>query len=400
MTTFSAAPQALGYLYQARVALALLLQASDETTIKVEALDDIELHEALAAESLALVQLKHHVSPAVLTDTSSDLWKSLRVWAEQSASHSFVVSDTRIMLLTTAKVNEGSAASFLAETRRNVDQAHSILMSVATKSANQSLEPCFSAFTGLPDAQRRALLSKIHVIPDQPDIARTRKYIEKLLRPAVRASHLSAYTDRVEGWWNDKVILHLLAKDPKLDCGISGFELHEHTASAAESFHSESLPIDFLNSPVNDDDITAHSGRQYVRQLESIMVSSKIIRKAILDHHRAYNQRHRWLKDGLLFSDELEMYEDRLRDEWERFFEHHCCELDAANTSALVEAGRRVLRWAELECALRIRPRVDADFVRRGCFHILADRSPPEIRWHPNFTAEMHAAMVTAAKMS
>lgn len=58
MTTFSAAPQALGYLYQARVALLLLLQAPDEAQVKVEALDDIELSKALPAESLALVQLK------------------------------------------------------------------------------------------------------------------------------------------------------------------------------------------------------------------------------------------------------------------------------------------------------------------------------------------------------
>lgn len=400
MTTFSAAPQALGYLYQARVALSLLLQAPDEARIKVEALDDIELHNALAADSLALVQLKHHTSPATLTDASPDLWRSLRVWAEQSASHAFVINDIRVMLLTTAKVNHGSAASFLAETKRDIDQADALLMSVATTSTNNSLESCFTAFSGLSDAQRKSLLSKIHVIPEQADIAGTRKRVEQLLRPAVRAQHLSAYTDRIEGWWNDKIILHLLANDPGVENGVSGFELHEHTASVAESFHSESLPIDFFDSPVGDDDITAHSDRQYVRQLEAIKASSKTIRKAILDHHRAYNQRHRWLKDGLIFSDELDRYEERLRDEWERFFEHNCSDLDSSSTDALIEAGRKVLRWAELDCAIRIRPRVDADFVRRGCFHILADRSPPVIYWNPNFLAEMQSTMLAAAKAS
>lgn len=83
MTTFSAAPQALGYLYQARTALTLLLQAPDEARIKIEALDDIELKDVLASGSLALAQLKHHTSPTTLTDVSPDLWKSLRVWAEQ-----------------------------------------------------------------------------------------------------------------------------------------------------------------------------------------------------------------------------------------------------------------------------------------------------------------------------
>ena len=64
MTSFSAGPQALGYLYQARVALLLLLQAPDESRLKVEAMDDIELHDALAENSLALVQLKHHTTAA------------------------------------------------------------------------------------------------------------------------------------------------------------------------------------------------------------------------------------------------------------------------------------------------------------------------------------------------
>ena len=398
MTTFSAAPQALGYLYQARVALLMLLQAPDEAHIKVEALDDIELKRALSANSLALVQLKHHTSPTALPDASPDLWKSLRVWAEQSASHAFVISDTRIMLLTTAKVSTGSAASFLAETNRDIEEADSLLMLAATASNNKSLEACFTAFRALPDAQRKALLSKVYIIPEQANIAGTRKRIEQILRLAVHAQHVSAFTDRVEGWWNDKVVLHLLAKDRAFQDGISGFELHEHTAAVAESFHTESLPIDFLNAPVNDDDIDAHGGRQYVKQLEAIKASSKTIRKAILDHHRAYNQRHRWLKDGLIFSDELARYEERLRDEWERFFEHYCGDVDSSNSAALIDAGKKVLRWAELECALRIRPRVDADFVRRGCFHILADRSPPEVHWHPNFLAEMQATMLAAAK--
>lgn len=398
MTTFSAGPQALGYLYQARVALLLLLQAPDESRLKVEAMDDIELHDALAENSLALVQLKHHTTAATLTDASADLWKSLRVWAEQAKSHSFVVADTRIMLLTTAKVNPGSVAAMLAESGRDVDKAESKLMSIASSSENEALDPAFAAFRSLTPAQRRALLSKTYIIAEQANIAGTRKRIEQLLRLSVRAQYLSAFADRIEGWWNDKVVLHLLAKDPATVDGISGFELHEHVASAAESFHTESLPVDFEDSLLNDADIEASRSRQYVKQLEAINSSSKTIRKAILDHHRAYNQRHRWLKDGLLYVDELEKYEARLRDEWERFFEHHCDGVAPYDSTALIESGKRVLRWAELECSLRIRPRVDAEYVRRGCFHILADRSPPEVYWHPHFLAQMQATMLAAAK--
>src|SRR5687767_14092246 len=106
---FSAAPQALGYLYQARVALFLLLQCPEEAIVKIEALDDIEVLEPSAAKKLKLAQLKHHINKeAELTDFSVDLWKSIRVWAEQVASRSFVLQDTRLFLITTAKAVEES----------------------------------------------------------------------------------------------------------------------------------------------------------------------------------------------------------------------------------------------------------------------------------------------------
>lgn len=55
LATFSAGPQALGYLYQTRVALALLLEFPDEAVLRVEALDDIEISQALSANSLSLI---------------------------------------------------------------------------------------------------------------------------------------------------------------------------------------------------------------------------------------------------------------------------------------------------------------------------------------------------------
>ncbi|MCO1348079.1 hypothetical protein L0Z31_11395 (plasmid) [Burkholderia vietnamiensis] len=397
MTTFSAAPQALGYLYQARVALALLLTASDEARLKVEALDDIEISDALAAESLALVQLKHHTGDTSITDASTDLWKSLRVWSEQAESHQFTVADTRIVLLTTAKASAGSVASLLGEQKRDVDKAEMLLMDVANTSTNQALTSAFDAFKKLGSAQRKALLAQVYIIPRYADIDATRKTIKHLLRVAVHAQHLDSFTERIEGWWNNKVVLQLLDKSGPKGKEISGFELKEHVASVAESFRSDNLPVDYEHSDVNDADIEANKRLQYVRQLEAISASSATIRKAILDHHRAYHQRHRWLKDSLIFAEELENYELRLKDEWERYFEHYCGDVDAKDTAARIKAGKQVLRWAEMECSLKIRPKVDAAYIRRGCFHILADKSPPDVYWHPDFLAMMEASMASAA---
>ncbi|NPU93356.1 MAG: hypothetical protein HPY82_15710 [Gammaproteobacteria bacterium] len=397
MTNFSAAPQALGYLFQARVALALLLKASDEARLKVEALDDIEIASAIAAQSLELIQLKHHTKNASITDASVDLWKSLRVWCEQAESHQFTVSDTRIVLLTTAKANTGSAASFLGDKNRDVEKAESILLSVAATSTNDSLKPAFAAFMKLSSMHRKALLDKVHIIPSFTDIDEIRATIKQSLRVAVRAQHLEAFFERIEGWWNNKVILQLLAKSGPAGKEISGFELSEHIASVAETFRTDNLPLDYEHSSVTDADIEASNSRQFVKQLSAISASAGTIRKAILDFHRAYNQRHRWLKDSLILSNEIDNFEIRLKDEWERYFNHYCADLDASDSVARINAGKQILRWAEMECSLKIRPRVDADYIRRGSFHMLADKSPPDIHWHPDFLAMMQSSMISAA---
>ena len=84
-TSFSATagPQALGYLYQAQYALYTLLTADgEESALILEGLDDVELQSATATE---LQQLKHHLSTtrqAVLSNRSTDFWKTLRVWGD------------------------------------------------------------------------------------------------------------------------------------------------------------------------------------------------------------------------------------------------------------------------------------------------------------------------------
>lgn len=396
MTTFSAGAQALGYLYQARVALALLLDLPDEAALKVEALDDIEITNAVQASSLSLIQLKHHTGEVTLNDASPDLWKSLRVWAEQASDKKFAIENARILLFTTAKITPGSIASLLGETGRDIQLAKNKLLDVASTSGNKSLTDAFAAFTKLTDKQRNALLAAVHIVGNQPDIDGIKKRINQLLRVAVRAKHLVPFSERVEGWWADKVILQLLAKSPTYADGISGFELHEYVASVAETFHDENLPIDFDNQAMTEEEINANRSRQYVRQLETVQASSVTIRKAIFDYYRAYNQRHRWLKENLIFPMELEKYEERLRDEWERFFEHNYSDIPDSDSAALLQAGKTVLRWAELECDLRIKPKVEADFIRRGSFHILADKNPPEICWHPKFNELMAQAMSAA----
>lgn len=80
---FSARASALGYYYQVRYALfVLLFKGQDEPNLEmsIENLDDISFEKE--GTPLELLQTKHKInSIASLSNSSSDLWKTLRIWS-------------------------------------------------------------------------------------------------------------------------------------------------------------------------------------------------------------------------------------------------------------------------------------------------------------------------------
>lgn len=399
-TKFSAGPQALGYLYQARVALFLLCQAPDEAEARLEALDDIQIDGDLQGKTIELSQLKHHISrTANLTDASEDLWKSIRVWATHVADRRFSLSDARLFLITTATAPDGSVGSILRpDTKRSPIAAEQRLRTVAKTSTNEALAPAFATYLGLTDSERQALVSSVYVLDQQDDIVGYRDKIKMAIRPAVRREHLEHLLERVEGWWFDRVVRLLASASP--DESIQAFEVNEKIAEVAQSFHQESLPIDFFDKSPDEAYIASSREKMFVKQIEVLGVQPRSVTKAILDYYRAFSQRSRWLKESLVNEQELASFENKLVDEWERYCDALRDEGVSSDEQSLMSFGRKVLRWAEQETThLKIRPRVDADFVRRGSFHILADKTPePSIYWHPEFMKMLADSIAKATK--
>ena len=138
-SNFSATDAALGYLYQVRLALlsALKRLARNEVfAVYFETLDDVVFdRDGVAPE---LLQLKHHCERAAnLTDASSDLWKSFRVWMEGRANGS-IPEDSRLYLITTSSVGIGSSASYLMLENRNEDEALKLLNGTVATSRSKT----------------------------------------------------------------------------------------------------------------------------------------------------------------------------------------------------------------------------------------------------------------------
>lgn len=390
VTKFSAFGPALGYLYQARYALWLLLSGDEESDLMVEGLDDIAFEKD--GTPTELLQLKHHGNHASLTDSSPDLWGALRIWADHVANRRVDPKHVIFTLVTTATSTEGSICSKLhPDANRDPEIAWLSLTRVAQTSANRSLREAFVCFLSLTREEQKSLVNSLHVLDGSPNIQDVASNIKDKIKAAVARNHRDLLYERLEGWWFTKVVAHLAHRGQSR---ITGFELYDTIAFLAGQFAPDALPIDFLSSEPTSID-AQNDTRLFVRQLRAIAVQNRRIEKAIVDYYRAFEQRSRWAREDLLIGEELEQYESKLIDEWERF---SLAVADSYGGRKLHEAewseiGRHIYDWTQQTADFRLRPNVTEPYVMRGTYHILADRNPPVVWWHPKFVERLRALL-------
>ena len=380
---FSARGSALGYLYQVRYSLWLLLNGREDQAVIVESLDDIVFETDGNPDQL--IQLKHRGESASLTDGSPDLWKTIRVWSSHLSKGNILLNETNFTLITTSNAPENSIASKLRPGNgRDCDSALDKLMEFANRSANIALKPCFDAFLQLSIEEKQALINSIYILDKSENIHDTEGSIKDKVKYSVNFENIDGLYERLEGWWFKKIVEHLKSEK---QIAISTFELHVKIRNIADAFKPDALPIDFLE--MKPEAIEPETDKRiFVQQLRCIAINNKRIEKAIIDFYRAFEQRSRWVREDLLIDSELELYEAKLIDEWERYRLTLLDELDLDETeeSVLQSAGRTIYNRFDQYVEYNIRPNVSEPYVMRGSFHILANSNPPKVWWHPKFT--------------
>lgn len=387
---FTAASSALGYIYQVRYALVVLLKASPESLISIEKLDDIAFHEE--GEAKELLQTKHHVShTGSLTDFSPDLWKTLRVWTSSVRSGLIDLDSVVLSLVTTATAPQNSAASLLRPgTGRNSAEALNKLRSAGQASTSETVTRAFADFQTLEPGVQEKLVACVSVLDNAPDIVGARQLLEDKLRYSTRPQYLEGLCDRLEGWWLSRVVEHL--KDPESISTISQRSVHAQINDLAEQFQIENLPNDFPSPVELDASDLSPNEQTFVEQLKLVLVSSERIKKAVSDYYRAFQQRSRWVREDLVLDQELEKYETRLVDAWEEQFYRMREELTETSDRAL--EGRKLYNNVIDLAHLPIRSSFPDPFVMRGSFHMLANSL--RVGWHPQFRERLARALETA----
>ena len=380
MSRFGAPGPALGYLAQVDYALLAALERMDDEddfTLSIETLDDIVFHHAETDDATEKWQSKHTIeSNRTLSDTSTDLWKTLRNWIVEPG-------DGRARLVLLAVAHAGRAAAKLrVGDERDVPAALVMLERAARESTSTANADYYAAFLALEPPARKAFLERVDVIDGVANAAAVQPALERAVRKSVKPQRREALVIRLRGWWHTRTIAHLDAVARHHEDRISSAELEDQLLEIADSLRDENLPIDVLDMPQPSDEEVSENDRIFVAQLRLVAMSSERLRKAIYDHNRAFAQRSIWQRDRLLEIGELGRYDDELKEAWERFF------LPAGDDETIDESEVRRLARQQFVVLDRsdlppIRRNVRQGWVARGSLHVIADRL--EIGWHPDW---------------
>jgi hypothetical protein len=383
--THSASAAAMGYLFQCRYALLAGLKAipdSPQLQISIEKFDDVAFE--TVGSPTELIQTKHHIGKkGRLTDSSTDLWKTLLIWSKLVAKDVDLPFRIQFVLLTTGDAPEGSAASFLRMRARDEIEADKRLLDAISKSTSQSNSEAYDAYKALPDSLRLSFLKAILILDGSTNIIDVRDEIVRELYHAAARDQIDHLVERLEGWWF-KVVINALAES--VPTAIPILAIDQRVDELREEFKRHALPIDVKTSVPTSDVIAELDKRPFVRQLRKIKIGPPRIEYAIRDYYRASEQRSRWAREDLLLNGELEAYEQELVEAWEP---RHAAMLDTVTKTCppeqKVALGQELFRWAEQEANFPLRS-VRERFLTHGSYHILSNRYA--LGWHPDFKSD------------
>jgi len=392
ITDFSAKEPSLGYFYQIKYALLILLTHSrelDNPKIRIENLDDIEIEDV---NTLHLLQTKLHIkNKANLTDASVDFWKTIRIWSEH-INNNLIDLDTTIFNLITTEEIPTTSLLFKFKSNKTLDrEVLDIIKSldkISLESSNKTNGKAYLAYQSLSVENKKNLIKRIRILDNSIGIIEIDNKIKKELIYSTYPSSLDAFLEILDGWWFAKSIENLTSQ---IDF-ISSSELQLKIANISESFQADNLPNHFpVQLEITDEDVESLKERTFLKQLELIKIqsNSKTLKRAISDFRRAFEQRSKWLRLHILNPDEEEQYDVKLYDYWKNIFDIMCDESEEKDIDELIELGKGfyIEQFAKSCPQIKIREKFNEDYLTRGSYHMLADSK--KIGWHPNYEKDI-----------
>lgn len=404
---YSAAASLLGYIYQCRLALLeslKRLKSDPDIAVAIETLDDVVFEKD--GSPTEVIQVKHHIArKASLTNASTDLWKTIRIWCDLF-SGGLSEENSILCLMTTEESAKNSAARHLRIEERNIAEAENLLLQTSQTSSNESNKEGYQKFNSLMPEQRRALLDRVYILDNCPLSRDLQAHLSEELWGHCERQHSDQFLKYLEGWWLQRVVSGIDGSeltdiaDKEIDSEslkrkkqkilkITGREIDAQLNSLREQFKSDSLPI-HPEIQSADPDVAPFVNWVFAKQLRLIALPENRIQRAAKNFYKAAEQRSRWVRESLLVDNDLEQYDDILTEEWAIRFDQAKDSLPVDPTSDdQIASGKKVFQWVEAEAHIPIRPSCQESFITRGTYQMLANRL--RVGWHPEFQSRLVA---------
>ena len=238
----------------------------------------------------------------------------------------------------------------------------------------------------------KRLLNQTYIIDNASNIID----VEKIFRKQIRYSCIPKYEElicqRLEGWWYKKSIEALCSDIPIF---VTQGQVRSLIVSISQEYTDENLPIDIFDiEDCQESDLSANE-KIFCEQLKLISAGSRRMQMALRDYYRAFRQRANWIRNDLLYVNELDKYEERLIDEWEHAFvamEDDLAQCVGITEDEKVKEGRKLFTEIEKK-DIRIRPKCQEAFVMRGSYQILANQL--RVGWHKDFYERLKELLKT-----
>lgn len=387
-SAFSAQEPALGYYYQIIRGLVLLLYENRMTNpcLSLECLDDIAIEDvgSVVSGKVELYQAKLHITPAQMTDRSTDFWKTIRVWSEGIKDGTFNPSTTIFTLITTASVSENSFLNlFLSDREEDRKRILTTMETIATEISNKSNKPGYEAFSKLTEEQKQSLINNIRINDSNVSIDDTMEQLKYRLELSATSSALESLIDSVLGWWFRNSVDMLQAKTKQT---ISKATVNNYIQACRDRIRADALPDEFYEKVEIDDAALEESkDKTFVKQLSLIDATKREKKAAIGDYKRAYGQRSKWLRDGLVAQQEYDTFDSDLQDGWNSRFELMQDEMEGQDENERKKAGHAFYRknYVDPQYQLPLFRNKASLYITKGSIQMLSNDKT--IGWHPDY---------------
>jgi hypothetical protein len=383
VTNHSAVDSNLGFAHQTLSALTLLLNARDDESVTLELTDDVTVHHASPDE---LPDTRHQIShtmseaPAELTLKSVKLWKTIGIWAAEYDEKAHYVLVTCAPICQELKCLTYNSDRSPLQTLLEAEAARVVQEHDQKLHKHQDRAPGCKAFLSLDIKVREALMSRIFLYAESPNITHIDGVLDNLLKNLATPEKRHLIIVRLREFWFNRVTKSLSGE---LLRRITKRELQQRIEEIHNEVTGPGLPDNFGDLKPPADSETPDMMR---KQIELVDGGARRITRARKVRWQSRNQRQRWMDEKVTFWAQLDKFDQKLIDAWSDRHGPMCDDTAAASETEKRLRGCEILDWTHNDAPstlIQVGTKVAPNFLVQGTFQQLADER--RVGWHPDY---------------